>query len=326
MQTAPATTNETGIPVASQQSSLKELVGMLFGPVIRIRVAPLLSDPDADPGLFGPDSITWRVAREPLLLLGGGRALLMQLAHPLIAQGVVDHSDLETDPLGRLVRTARWLIAVTFGTRAEARAAIREVNVLHRRVRGTLEPRNAAAEYAADAAYTAGDPELARWVHATIVQSMLVTHDTLVGSLAPRDRDEMVREWNAVAELMGIAGDRLWRDAADLDRYIEAMTASLRGVPPASRSTGAMVLHPPLPSPLLRPVFGFVAHLTVGMLPDVMRPEFSTRWTRAHAVAYAMVTRPTRAVHRILPARWHSSSLYQLAVDRAAGRYGGKPA
>jgi uncharacterized protein (DUF2236 family) len=193
MQSLEAPHPPTTAPTALT-SSFRELVGLLVGPRFGIRVAPLLRDLGTDPGFFGPDSATWRVAREPLFILCAGRALLMQLAHPLIAQAVADHSDLERDPLGRLVRTGRWLIAVMFGTRAEAIAAIREVNVLHRRVRGTLAADNASRGFDADTPYVASDPALARWVHATIVQSMLVMHDTFVGGLTMADRDALVRE------------------------------------------------------------------------------------------------------------------------------------
>src|SRR5581483_3336536 len=127
----------------SRWEPLAELSAVLFGAPAGSGIAPLLSDGDADPGLFGPGSVTWRVAREPFLLAGGARALLMQVAHPLVAQGVVDHSDYEHDPFGRLVRTVRWLVAVTFGTTAEARAASRQVRRVHAGVRGALQPGNA---------------------------------------------------------------------------------------------------------------------------------------------------------------------------------------
>src|SRR5207302_5178302 len=84
------------------------------------RPVPLL-DRTQDPGLFGPDSVTWRVMREPLLILSAGRALLMQAANPLVAQGAIDHSSYQEDPYGRLERTVEWVTVVCFGTTSEAR-------------------------------------------------------------------------------------------------------------------------------------------------------------------------------------------------------------
>src|SRR5437899_9749022 len=96
--------------------------------------------------LFRPDSITWRINQEPALLLGGGRALLMQLAHPGVAAGVAEHSDFRERPLRRLLRTLELTLALTFGTRERAMAAARQINGVHRRVRGET--------------YSATDPDL----------------------------------------------------------------------------------------------------------------------------------------------------------------------
>src|SRR5207245_11811811 len=108
--------------------SRRELAQLLALPVPFAEPPLPISDVSADPGLFGPESITWRVLREPLLILAGGRALLMQAAHPLVAQGAIDHSAYSTDPFGRLMRTFDWTGAVAFGTRREARAASVVVN------------------------------------------------------------------------------------------------------------------------------------------------------------------------------------------------------
>src|SRR5487761_491509 len=102
-----------------------------------------LRDPTPDPGLFGPDSVTWVVMREPRLLLAAGRALLMQAANPLVAQGAIEHSTYRSDPYGRLERTVRWVTVVCFGTRQEAERVSGRVNGLHRPVSGTLPEANA---------------------------------------------------------------------------------------------------------------------------------------------------------------------------------------
>ena len=93
-----------------------------------------LRDPAQDPGLFGPDSVTWLVMREPRLLLAAGRALLLQAANPLVAQGAIEHSTYRTDPYGRLERTVRWVTVVCFGTTQEAERISGRVNGLHRPV------------------------------------------------------------------------------------------------------------------------------------------------------------------------------------------------
>src|SRR5579884_503808 len=96
-----------------------------------------LPDPELA-GYYGPGSVTWRMASELVMLLGGGRAILMQLAHPLVAAGVGQHSAYASDPWGRMRRTLDYGIKLTFGTRAEARAAARAINRMHLGVTGRL--------------------------------------------------------------------------------------------------------------------------------------------------------------------------------------------
>jgi uncharacterized protein (DUF2236 family) len=303
----------------SRWEPLAELSAVLLGSRADSDVAPLLADGADDPGLFGPGSVTWRLAREPFLLVGGGRALLMQVAHPLVAQGVVDHSDYRSDPLGRLVRTVRWLVAVTFGTTAEAQAASRQVRRVHAAVRGELHPRNASGEMPGGTAYTAFDPALSRWVLATIVESMLVTYQATVGALDRRDADRFVREWRAVAPLVQVREQDTWDTALHLHAYVAQTVAALQPVP-ASRDAARVVLRPPLPTRALRPATASVAFLTGGLLPPSLRRAYGVRWTPLDATAHRAACTSLRAAHRVLPRRLRVSSLYDAALQRSEGR------
>src|SRR5260370_32897751 len=133
-------------------------------------------------GLYSDDSITRRVNRENILLLGGGRALLMQLAHPKVAAGGDDHSDFRTHPIRRLRRTVLVTMAIVFGEKETALAAARTVNQAHSRVRGHY--------------YHALDPERPMWVHATLVDSAIVTYQTVVTSLTESERQDFYQESN----------------------------------------------------------------------------------------------------------------------------------
>ena len=95
-----------------------------------------LRDQTADPGLFGPGTVTWVVMREPRLLLAAGRALLLQAANPLVAQGAIAHSTYKTDPYGRLERPVRWVTLVCFGTTQDAQRVSGRLNGLPARVCG----------------------------------------------------------------------------------------------------------------------------------------------------------------------------------------------
>ena len=304
--------------VAGGWAPLRELLATLVGPPFGD--PRLLTDPAPDPGLFGPSSVTWTLARQPLLLLGGGRALLMQVADPRVAQAVLDHSDYASDPFGRLVGTVRWLVAVTFGTTAEARAATARVQAAHRRVRGTVGSSAATARVPRGTPYTAADRASGRWVHATIVESMLVSHARLVGPLDARAADAFVVEWNTVARLMGLGDGAAFADAADLHAYVGARVAELAAEPTsASRQAARGVLHPPLPSPALRPAFGGIATLTAALLPAQLRRAYGLRWTPAHALSANAGGRVLRGMQPLLPRPLRISPLHDAAVRRAEG-------
>lgn len=281
-----------------------------------------LHDRRADPGLFGPDSVTWRVMREPLLLFGAGRALLMQAAHPLVAQGAIDHSAFASDPFGRLERTVEWVTVVSFGTTAEARRVTAQVVALHRRVKGRLPQGAGTQRVAAGTAYTADDPALLRWVHASFVDTMLATHDSLVGGLDEEERDAFVHEWDVVATLMGVPRRLLWRDAAALRAYVHRQVTRGPARPgPGSRRVAETVLHPPVSSPRMRPAAEVLSFIAVGLLPDELRRGYGMTWTPAHAAGHRAIRVWLRAVRPTLPRRLRVSPIYDLAVARSRGRW-----
>ena len=296
------------------------LAQVITRPLLRSRQPAPLHDAAADPGLFGPGSVTWRVMREPLLILGAGTALLMQAANPMVAQGAIDHSNYARDPYGRLDRTIDWVTVVCFGTTAEARRATRRINRLHRRVAGTMPAGNATRRARAGQPYSAADRALLRWVHATFVFSMLVAHDSLIGGLARADRDRFVREWDAVAALMGLPRRMLWRDAASLDRYVKAQISSGLALPgPGSRLVAGTVLRPPVTSPLLRPAADLLAFIAAGLLPSRLRQAYGIRWTPAHAAAHRGLRLSLRALRATVPGRLRTSPVYDRAMARVEG-------
>jgi len=127
---------------------------------------------------FRPDGAAWRIGRELALLLGGGRALLLQVAHPLVAAGVAEHSDFRENPWKRLEGTMNAVWAVVFGTRAQADRAARRVRAMHSRVQGHT---------AAGTPYSALDPELLLWVHATLVDTALLVYGQWVRPLGAEE-------------------------------------------------------------------------------------------------------------------------------------------
>ena len=225
--------------------------------------------------IYPEGSITRRVNRENVLLLGGGRALLMQLAHPKVAAGVDEHSDFRTHPVRRLRRTVRMTMAIVFGDRETALAAARAVNQTHGRVRGRE--------------YRALDPELLLWVHTTLVDSAIVTYETFVRRLTSRDREDFYQESKVLGELLGIPIDRFPRTHADLAEYVASMISSgTVAVDGRASELASLVLRPKLrllPGPAMIP-FEIV---TAGLLPGPLREQYGLAWGAAQRRLYRLM-------------------------------------
>lgn len=151
-------------------------------------------DYQGDPGLFGPDSVTWTVMGDPATFVGGIRALLIQSAHPEVVAGVADHSRYEDDPLGRLSRTSAYVTATAYGAMPEVERAIDVVRRTHRPIKGVSHRGRP---------YTADDPPLSAWVHNTLTDSFLVSHQTYGPEpLTVDDADRFVAEQTRVGALL----------------------------------------------------------------------------------------------------------------------------
>ena len=233
------------------------------------------------PGVFEEDSITRRINRENILLLGGGRALLMQLAHPKVAAGVDEHSDFRLHPIRRLRRTIRMTMAIVFGDRDTALAAARGVNQAHAKVQGPD--------------YRALDPDLLLWVYATLADTALVTYEVFVKRLLQSEREEFHREFKLLGELLGIPRDRFPNTVADFDEYMEQMVSSgpVR-VDGRARELAEQVMKPRvwlLPGPVMIPL----NVVTTGLLTPALREQYGLAWgprqRRAYRLAVAVVPR-----------------------------------
>ena len=147
-----------------------------------------------DPGLFGPESITWKIMGDVSSFIGGIRALLIQAAHPEVAAGVANHSTYRDDPLGRLSRTASYVTATAFGAMPEVEKSIKMVSSAHRPVIGT----SSRGEK-----YSAGNPEMAAWVHNALIDSFLVSYQNFGPFLLKNEEaDSYVYEQTNLGNLM----------------------------------------------------------------------------------------------------------------------------
>jgi uncharacterized protein (DUF2236 family) len=283
-----------------------------------MNVEAITSEPGT--GLYGPGSQAWLLNREAMLLLGAGPlALLLQIAHPAIAAGVADHSDFRLNPWRRLAATLHSYLAIVYGTTGMARAEIRRLNALHR---GIVGP-----------GYSARDPELALWVHATLVDSTIVANAAWIEPLSRVRRAAFYLETRPIGRAFGVPDDLLPADLDAFEAYVEAMLAPggpVR-VSPLARELAESILRPPL-APLARwlPAGSGVARVlgrvpaaaydwtmwpAVGLLPESVRTAYGLRWGLRERLVSDWLVAGWRTWRPILPASFRQMP-QALAADR----------
>lgn len=242
-----------------------------------------------DPGLFGPGSLAWTINRETVLLLGGGRALLMQVAHPLVAAGVADHSDFAADPFDRLWRTVDSALTVIFGDARQWVDAVGRVHAVHERVYGRR----------GDVPYSALDPELLLWVHATLVDSSIEAYHAFVGPMPLAIRERYYLEMRRMGSAFGVPDELHPPTYADFRAYVETTVARL-AVTAESRAVARTVLSPPAPA-VLAPAGLLTGLASVGLLPPPIRSGLGLWWNRGTQAAFSALAGTLRATVPLLP-------------------------
>jgi uncharacterized protein (DUF2236 family) len=279
-------------------------------------------------------TIAERINAERVVLAGWGRAILLQLAHPLVAQGVADHSSFsraqidadvsagavaEAERLSRrnrerkvrrtpggtlfsaaarLHHTVQAMRHLTFGDAPQARAALEGIRAIHRRVNGTLA--GAVGPYPAGTPYSAEDPSLVLWVHATLLDSLPLVFEALVRPMSDDERDAWCRESAPVARALG-GGDDVPETWAEAQAYIAAMLASGRiVVGDTARDLAADVLAPRF-SVLVAPWRAMNRTVTVGLLPPDLRAQYGFAWSAADDAALPRTLGRLRTMRRLMP-------------------------
>ena len=280
-----------------------------------------------DPGLFGPDSEAWRLDREAMLLLGAGpRALLLQIAHPSVAAGVAEHSNFREDPWRRLDGTLRSFLTIIYGSTNAARAEIRRLNELHRGIVG--------------AGYSARDPELSLWVHATLIESTIAAYDAWLEPLTRDRQARLYEETKPLARAFGITDGLLPPDLDAFDAYYAGMLGPDGPVhpTPVARELARSILRPPLgplaklaPAPVgqaVRPFLELVPVETyawslwpsVGLLPAGVREEYGLTWGPLHEVVSGWLVAGWQAWRPLIPTGWRWMPQARAADRRIGGQ------
>ncbi len=226
---------------------------------------------DANAGIFGPQSITWKINRESALFLGAGRAALLQLAHPWVATALAQHSTTLSNPIDRFHQTFRVIYTMIFGTRSQALAASRQLYARHTGIQGQM-PEHVAA-YSAGSHYRANEIHALRWVYATLVESAVLAYDFALPPLTCEERETYYGESKKMAALFGIPESALpgdWNAFTDYSRQM--WDSDALGVNEISRSMAHRLLQGA--GSWIKPPHWYRA-LTASWMPDRFTRNFA---------------------------------------------------
>jgi uncharacterized protein (DUF2236 family) len=228
-----------------------------------------LSKPPADPGLYGPDSVIWRVHGDfSSMLCGGISALLMQMLHPLALAGVWDHSTFRSDMMGRLRRTSQFIAVTTFGNTVDARTLIERVKRIHLQVTGVD---------AQGVEYAASDPRLLTWVHVAETSRFLASHVRYKNpQLSLAEQDRYYAEAAVVAEALG--AEQVPKSVEEVDAYLLAMQPQLR-CDERTREVLSILMNAPAPSWQARPAMKAMLMAGIELLPEWAQQQFGFRFS-----------------------------------------------
>ncbi|HVE94295.1 MAG TPA: oxygenase MpaB family protein [Acidimicrobiales bacterium] len=221
---------------------------------------------------LGPETVAYRVNTEPVPFLGGGRALLLQVAHPKVAAGVEQHSAYASDPWGRLFRTVDVMLKLAFASPEVSARQARKLAMMHERVRGIADDGEP---------YDALDPALLVWVWATLVDTALVCYERIFGALPVEDRTRYYDESKLVAYACGVPRDGCPESWAEFDAYMRRMIETELRATPAGLMVARATMTPPLPAPLGALAGVPLRLVTAGLLPPSLREAFGFPWDSA---------------------------------------------
>ena len=217
------------------------------------------------------------VSADAILLAGGARAILLQLANPGVGRGVARHSDFVNRPLDRLHGTLTYLYVTVYGTPEEARRVARSVGRAHAPVTG------------------ASDAALQLWVAATLYDTAMRVHELVYGELDDADAESLLADYAVVGTALGVPRAS-W--PADRAAFADYWATAALDVGPEARGVAAALLHPVNVPLWMRALMPTVRLLTAGLLSAELRAAYGLELDER---AFARLVRVTRAVYPRLP-------------------------
>lgn len=273
------------------------------------------SSPDPSRGIFGPDSLSWKINRESALFLAATRAALLQLAHPWVAAAIAQHSKTFTDPVVRFHQTFQVMFTMSFGSVDQAFAAARQLHRRHQSIRGTLP--ESAGRFVTGASYEANTIDALLWVYATLIDSSLLAYELVLPALTQVERERYYAESRQAAALFGIPSECLPPDWAGFETYINstlqsdriAVTSATRQMAQRLQDGAGLAMKPPF----------WYRSLTSELLPARLRNEFKFSFGEHEQRSAHRAVRWIRHVYPHLPAAIRFVGPYREALCRHDG-------
>lgn len=271
---------------------------------------------DPREGILGPRSAAWRLGGDLAIFLGGGRAALLQLAHPFVAYAVDQHSKTRADIVGRFQRTFRNVFAMVFGELDDALAAARRVHNVHTRIRGEIP--ETVGRWRAGTPYHANDADALRWVHATLIDTTIRVRERLDGALPTALKDTYIVEMNRFAALFGIPRDLLADSWTAHDAYMREMLASdALAVAPCAKEMAMFLVGR---GQAIQPPLGKIAEaMAVELLPPHLSRAFGLRESRVSTFTTRLALAAIGPTYRRMPRAIVALPARSVAVRRING-------
>lgn len=272
-------------------------------------------DPRA--GIYGPGSISWKINREGIIMLGGGRAALLQLAHPYVAHAVDQHSQTKRDPIGRFRRTFMNVFAMVFGDLDHAIESARRVHRIHTMVKGPI--RENVGPFAEGHRYQANDPDALFWVHATLVDTAVMLYELGVRRLSAEEKARYYAESKLFAGLFGIPERVMPASWPAFEQYMrDTMASETITVSRPALELRHFLLQPPRPA--AAPAVAWYRVFTAGLLPPRLREQLELPFGAREQAIFDRSLPLLRAGYRATPRRLRYFPDYVEATRRLAGK------
>jgi uncharacterized protein (DUF2236 family) len=240
------------------------------------------------------------------------------VAHPLVGAGVAEHSNYREDPWGRLYRTLDITTSIVFGSTEKAHEASERLRTIHTRVHGVTK--EDGGRFPAGTPYSANDPKLAMWVHATLVDTALEVYTAYVGPLTHEERLRYYEEQKLLGQMFGVPLAAQPPTLGEFYEYFDDIVRTDLAVTDALRDVVDVTMRPELPF-VARPIVEGMNLATVSLLPQRLRQELGLDWganrRRLTAASRVVIRRALPVLPRLLrefpPARSADRRVAQAA-------------